>query len=287
MLRIIKNFLLLLMLCSSAAHAQTILGGNLTWESLAGDQYNITLNLYVDCYGLTTSTSAYPQTVDITFNADASCTGAAFTAFSASANNTGFVEISDLCPSELLNSSCNNPSSANLGIKKLTYETTVTLGAGCTWTASFTGMDWSYYFENSLAVFLQDAYIFSTINTTGTAYGLIDILPDQNGDYISYFCAGTAESHLLDLDLPAGYSATYTLDDQYTSGTGGNVPTPVGGFSIPAGLTLTAVNATSANINWTPAALPANSPTQVYTIPVILRLQTPVALTSERYTTAS
>ena len=92
MLRIIKNFLLLLMLCSSAVHAQTILGGNLTWESLAGDQYNITLNLYVDCYGLATSTSPYPQTVDIAFNADASCTGAAFTAFSASANNTSFVE---------------------------------------------------------------------------------------------------------------------------------------------------------------------------------------------------
>ena len=260
---------------SSSLNAQTVLGGNITWESLAGDQYNVTLNLYVDCYGLALNATPYPETVDIAFTADASCSGPSFTAFSAIASNSGFIEISDLCPAELLNSSCNNPSSANLGIKKLTYEATVTLGAGCTWTAAYSGMDWSYYFENSNPIFLQDAFIFSTINTAGTGYGLIDIIPDPDGNYISYFCAGSPEEHLLDLNLPAGYSATYALDDQYTSGTGGNVPTPVGGFFIPNGLTLNQVDASSATINWTPPVLPANSPTQVYTIPVNITITGP------------
>ena len=265
----------LLMLCASTAHAQSILGGNITWESLAGDQYDITLNLYLDCYGVATGASSFPQTVDIAFNADASCTGVAFSAFSASATNTGSVEVSDLCPSELLNSSCNNPSSANLGIKKLSYETTVTLAAGCAWTASYSGMDWSYSFQNMTPFFLQDAYIFSTINTNTTAY-LVDILPDPNGDFISYFCAGAAESHLLDLDLPTGYSAVYTLAQQYTAGTGGNVPTPVSGvFAFPAGLTLNTVNAHSASIDWTPVALPPNSPTEIYTVPVDITITDP------------
>jgi gliding motility-associated-like protein len=273
MLRKIKHVMFLLVLCASSAHAQSILGGNITWESLAGDQYDITLNLYLDCYGVATGTSPFPQTVDIAFNADASCTGAAF---SASANNTGSEEVSDLCPSELTNSSCNNPSSANLGIKKLTYETTVTLAAGCAWTASYSGMDWSYSFENMNPFFLQDAYIFSTINTAGTAYGLVDILRDPNGDYISYFCAGSVETHLLNIDLPAGYSATYTFDEQYTSGTGGNAPIPViGGFTLPAGLTLSPVDASSANVNWTPPALPANSPTQIYTVPINIAITDP------------
>jgi hypothetical protein len=54
------------------------------------------------------------------------------------------------------------------------------------------------------------------------------------------------------------------------------VPTPVGGgFFIPAGLSLNPVDATSASIDWTPAALPANSPTQVYTIPINIAITAP------------
>jgi hypothetical protein len=87
------------------ANAQSILGGNITWDCLGGDQYNVSLNVYVDCFGLATSTSAFPQAVDIVFYPDASCTS---TSFSASADSTSMTEISDLCPTELLNSSCNN-----------------------------------------------------------------------------------------------------------------------------------------------------------------------------------
>jgi hypothetical protein len=276
MFRALKTLVFSLLLFSSVANAQSILGGSITWESLAGDQYNVKLNLYVDCYGLSNVSEPYPQTVDIAFNADASCTGAAFSAFSAPASNTGSTEISDLCPTELLNSSCNNPSSANLGVKKLIYETTVTLAAGCAWTASYSGMDWSFYFENLTPIFLQDAFIFSTINTVGSPYGEIDIIPIPSGNLIPYFCAGNAETHILNINLPAGYSAEYSLDEQYTSGTSGNVPTPIDvGFFIPAGLTLNPIDASSASIDWTPAALPASSPTQVYTIPINITITAP------------
>jgi len=152
--RMVKHLLICLVamffaLQATTTRAQTILGGNITWECLGGDQYNVALNVYVDCFGLASSTSAFPQTVDIVFYPDASCTGPTYNAFSAYADSTSMTEISDLCPTELINSSCNNAASANLGVKKITYETQVALTAGCVWTASYSGLDWSFYFENT------------------------------------------------------------------------------------------------------------------------------------------
>jgi gliding motility-associated-like protein len=256
---------------ATTTRAQTILGGNITWECLGGDQYNVALNVYVDCFGLASSTSAFPQTVDIVFYPDASCTGPTYNAFSAYADSTSMTEISDLCPTELINSSCNNAASANLGVKKITYETQVALTAGCVWTASYSGLDWSFYFENTTPVFLQDAYIFSEINTAAATCGLVDILPDVDGGYISYFCAqpSTAEQHDIQISLPAGVTATYAFGLAYTSGATANAPVAIGGFSIPAGLTL---NPASGLLSWTPPALPLNSPTQVYIVPVDIEL---------------
>lgn len=251
-----------ILLNASVVSAQSILGGNITWDCLGGNQYNVALNVYVDCYGLASSTSAFPQAVDIVFYPDASCSS---TSFSASADSTSMTEISDLCPTELLNSSCNNAASANLGVKKITYETVVTLSPGCTWTAAFSSLDWSFYFENTAPIFLQDAYIFSEINTAAATCGLIDILPDVDGGFISYFCAQSASAHDVQVSLPAGVTATYSFGIPYTSGSTANSPVAVSGFSIPAGLT---INAASGLLNWTPPALPANSPPLVYIIPV-------------------
>ncbi len=274
--RMVKHLLIcaaaiFFVLQASTTRAQTILGGNITWECLGGDQYNIALNIYVDCFGLASSTSAFPQTVDIVFFPNASCTGPSYTAFSAYADSTSMTEISDLCPTELTNSSCNNATSANLGIKKITYETQTALAAGCSWTVSYNGLDWSYYFENAAPVFLQDAYIYSEINTAATSCGLVDILPDLDGGYISYFCAqpATAEEHDIQISLPAGVTATYAFGVPYTSGAVVNSPVAISGFSIPAGLTL---NPTTGLLSWTPPALPANSPTLVYIVPVDIAL---------------
>ncbi|MFM9004661.1 MAG: hypothetical protein ACKOSR_04055, partial [Flavobacteriales bacterium] len=132
---LVGGFLFFLSLFSSELRAQSVLGGNITWNCTGGNQYTVALNLYVDCYGLATSTSAFPASSDIFFYPDASCTAPEFSAFSVSADSTVMVEISDLCPTELPNSSCNNAASANLGIKKITYEGQVSLAPGCSWTA--------------------------------------------------------------------------------------------------------------------------------------------------------
>ena len=248
--------------------AQTTLGGNITWECLGSNQYNVSLNVYVDCYGLANSTSAFPATVDILFYPQGACSGSGF---SASADSTTMEEISDLCPTEIVNSACNNAASANLGVKKITYEAVVTLAPGCLWTAAFNGLDWSYYFENTTPVFLQDAYIYSEINTSSSVCGLVEVLPDTDGGYISYFCAqpATPEEHDIELNLPAGVSATFAFSTPFTTGASANAPAALSGFSIPAGLT---INATTGVLSWSPPALPANSPTLAYVVPVDIEL---------------
>ncbi len=261
--------LLSLLLSSLAMRSQTTVGGNITWECLGGNQYNVALNLYVDCYGLAASTSAFPAAVDLVFFPDASCTGPTFNAFSAVADSSSMGEISDLCPTELLNSSCNNSASANLGIKKITYEAEVTLTPGCVWTATFSGLDWSFYFENADAVFLQDAYISSEINTASATCGLIDVIPDAENAFISYFCATAPSSHEIELTLPIGITPAYSIGVAYTSGAAINSPVVMPGFSVPAGLS---IDATTGVISWTPPALPVNSPTLVYIVPVEIEL---------------
>lgn len=256
------------LIAAASMQAQSVLGGGITWNCLGGDQYNVSLNLYVDCYGAG-STAQYPGFVDIVFAPDASCAGPSFNSFSASAASTSTTEVSDLCPTELLNSSCNNAASANLGIKKIVYETQVTLAAGCIWSAHFNALDWSFYFENADAVFLQDAYIESEINTASTVCGLNNILPQSAGNFVSYFCSAFAEQHDVELALPAGVTATYTLGTPLTTGATPNSSIAIPGFSIPAGLS---INSTTGIISWTPPALPANSPTLVYIIPIDIEL---------------
>lgn len=40
------------------AQANHVLGGNLTWDCLGGNQYTITLRIYKDCYGASPALSA-------------------------------------------------------------------------------------------------------------------------------------------------------------------------------------------------------------------------------------
>jgi hypothetical protein len=48
---VVIAFLAFMLNLTNSMQAQSILGGSITWERLAGDQYNVSLNLYYDCYG--------------------------------------------------------------------------------------------------------------------------------------------------------------------------------------------------------------------------------------------
>lgn len=119
---------LLLMVCLVAcclfswreARASHAAGADLTYTCLGNNQYQINLAFYRDCDGIAAPTNA---SVTI-FNG---CTGGTTT---LTLVRQGFIEVTQLCPSQINNSSCNG---GNLpGIQQYTYSANYTFPSSCT-----------------------------------------------------------------------------------------------------------------------------------------------------------
>jgi hypothetical protein len=226
---------------SMDADAQLILGGNISWQCLGSNQYTITLTQYRDCSG----SPGDPGSVDVFFY-PSGCGGVAF---SANLPLTNTVEISDLCPTELPNSTCSGVG-ATPGTVQVTYTGTVTLTAGCTWNAYYNAWDYSVLYENQNPVFQQDSYLLSVIDTNAPCGTSPNITSSPSTPQVPYLCAGVPYVHNAFVNLPAGYSCTYSLTDVYTSGATPGTFVTTSGFAQPSGLTISAAGI----INWTPPA---------------------------------
>jgi gliding motility-associated-like protein len=117
----------ILFLSQNYIYASHVSGGDISYKCMGNNQYEITLNLFRDCSGITMSTS---ETVTIT----SSC-GTKTVALSLT--NPGGTEISQLCPSFLPQSTCNG---GNLpGMQRYTYKGTVSLTPPCSnWVIKWT-----------------------------------------------------------------------------------------------------------------------------------------------------
>ncbi len=217
-MKLIKLFLIFTLSCLYLPTlANHILGGNISYECLGGDEYEITFTIYKDCLGATS-----PAPVEDLFFIPNGCSSA----FSAPSLFQSETEISDLCPSELLNSSCSGGFIP--GVLELTYSVTVTLDPACTWTVSWASGGWNYFvnMDNSSLPFAQ---IETTIDPTLGCNSSIEI-SDTNND-IPYYCSGEAVVNQLEVDNPDGYTLTYSLCDALTTG-GVTAPYDVGnGYS--------------------------------------------------------
>jgi hypothetical protein len=95
-LRLLALFLFLL--GSLVSEAQNSMGGNISWIYIGSNQYQITLTRYLDCFGAGT----IPPSEDIFIYS----TGCANTIpLNPTLNLVSNTEVSELCPSELANSS--------------------------------------------------------------------------------------------------------------------------------------------------------------------------------------
>ncbi|MEY3397901.1 MAG: hypothetical protein RL220_495, partial [Bacteroidota bacterium] len=196
-------FILSLLACVFQTRANHVLGGNITWECLGGNQYAVTLTIYKDCFGSTPAPAE--ETV---FIFPSGCTGVPFSLDMAFASET---EISDLCASELINSSCNGGLIP--GTQEVVYTEIVTLDPSCVWNIQWFSGDWNYFvnMDNSL---LPDAYFSATINPAAGCNESLDV----NSLGVPYFCQGDAVAWQLDIDNPNGYTLSYTLTSVLTSG---------------------------------------------------------------------
>ncbi|MFN0032218.1 MAG: hypothetical protein ACKVOR_08680, partial [Flavobacteriales bacterium] len=239
---ILKRLLILMAfaLPGLACEANHVLGGNITWECLGGDQYEITFTMYKDCYG----TPGDPLTESFFFFPS----GCASAAFSVDLDYVTAVEISDLCVTEFPNSSCSGGLAP--GTMQVTYSGIVTLDPGCTWEAIWNNGSWNYFqnMDNFVAGNPVDAYITAEINTSAPCDDSIDITSSLADPAIEYACFGAPFCHQIDVTNPNAYTLTYTLVNTQTTGavlgTSMNAPN----YTIPAGVTLSATG----NLCWTP-----------------------------------
>jgi gliding motility-associated-like protein len=202
--RVLLGLFLLFSLQSAANH---ILGGNISYECLGGDQYQITLTIYKDCFGATVE----PNFENLFFFPDG-CT----LPFSLNIPLVSAVEISDLCPTELVNSSCSGGFIP--GTQQLTYSAVVTLNPGCSWEVEWFQGDWNYFInmDNSM---LPTAYFSAMIDPTLGCYSSVEVTSMQ----VPYSCLGDAYTHQITVDNPNGYTLQYSFVCPQTLG-GVNAP---------------------------------------------------------------
>ena len=232
-------FLLVAIFYGLSTQANHMLGGNITWDCAGPGQYAITLTIYKDCYG----TPGDPASESIVFYPS----GCGAVPFSANMNFVSATQISNLCPSEFANSSCNT-GGFQPGTSQVIYTVTVSLAAGCQWQAIYNSGDWNYF--NNMNAIPQNAFIQTVINTAQPCTNSPDITSTPANPQIPYICLNQPFSLTLPLTNPAGYTYTYALGNCQTTGATINNPITASGYVAPAGLTLT-----GNTINWTPGTL--------------------------------
>ena len=182
---------------SVGLQANHILGGNISYACLGGDQYLFTLTIYKDCFGATPA----PGIENVFFIPDAGCSSIAF---SAPFDLVSVTEISDLCASELANSSCNG--GFNPGTEAVVYQQTISLDPNCVWEVSYGSSDWNYFVNMDNAL-LPTAYLSTSVDTNFGCNSSVEITSDP----VPYACVNDPVSHFLAFNNPDGFTLNVSL----------------------------------------------------------------------------
>lgn len=203
---VIRNLLFVMsILLSIDVAANHVMGGNISYTCLGADTYGITLTVYTDCFG---GTPPIAQE-NVFFIPQNNCT----LPFSVNLQYQTTEDITDLCASEIVNSSCNG--GVNPGMETQTYYAEVTLDPGCVWDISWNGGDWNYFInmDNGL---LPTAYILTTLDPT--VVGCADSVLPVNTFPVNYACANEAVTYPINISNPNGYDLTFSLVCPFTVG---------------------------------------------------------------------
>jgi hypothetical protein len=141
-------FTLLTFSFAKNTQASHISGGDISYECVGQDSFLVTLKLFRDCAGISA-----PTTGIMTFTS--TCGGSV----NATLTQNSFAEISQLCPTQLSNSTCS--SGALPGLQEYIYSGLVVLSPACnTWT-----MAWSSCCRNNAVtnVSPNGTYLYSTL----------------------------------------------------------------------------------------------------------------------------
>lgn len=200
-----------------------IMGGHITYECLGVDTYEVTLYIYKDCFGATEA----PATENLFFIPD----GCAFP-FSANIPLVSVTEISDLCDSELANSSCNGGFIP--GAQLVVYSGLVNLNQSCEWNIQWASGDWNYFINMDNGM-LPTAFFSTTLDPT--IAGCNSSISFTSDNPVAYVCTGDPLVYDLEVANPNNYDLTFSLTCPLTTG-GVNAPLFSSCLEPIAGLTL-------------------------------------------------
>lgn len=221
------------LLGASQVNASHIVGGEILWECLGNNQYQITMNLFRDCFGITPSTQ---ETIFFT----SPCGDVQLTV-----TNQSITEVSQLCPEEITNSTCNGGTLP--GIEQWTYTGIVTLPPCDSWT-----MGWSSCCRNAAVLNivdpdLADTYLEGTLNNADFP---CDNSPVFNNQPIPYVCQNQPVLYSYGVSDQDGDSLYYEFIAAME--TGGVPVLYQGGFSFDNPIPGITIDPNSGLISFTP-----------------------------------
>ncbi|MFN3876319.1 MAG: hypothetical protein ACK4L7_10460, partial [Flavobacteriales bacterium] len=183
-----------LALASAWSLATHFSGGEIYWTCLGNNQYRITLMVYRDCAGMNVD-----QNVTVQLNSPCGNTSMMLT-------HNGPVEISQLCDSQLPNSTCNGGTLP--GIQHYTYTGVVTLAPCDSWTISYTNIYRNNAIVNLVAPGTQRTHIRAVVNTLVSP---CNDSPQMSNSAIPYVCLGYPVTYSFGAWDPEGDSLSYEL----------------------------------------------------------------------------
>jgi gliding motility-associated-like protein len=188
-------FFLVNLLLPKITTASHVSGGDISFQCIGPNTYQITLNLFRDCSGIAMSNTEFVDAVS-------TCGGTANITMNLS--NINGTNISQLCPTDSLNSTCFGGTLP--GMQLYTYTGIIVLAPPCdTWTLS-----WSTCCRNNTinvpSSSSDDIYIQTTLNTVTAPCNNSPIFTSQP---IPYVCANQTVNYNFGVTEPDGDSLSF------------------------------------------------------------------------------
>jgi hypothetical protein len=223
MKKIISAILILFVfLFVTTGKANHIAGADLGYVCLGSNQYRINLNLYVDCVGTA------PNSQQKIYFSSTTCGSLASVLINLV--NAGGTEISQLCPSQINNSSCNGGTLP--GMRVYHYSGDVVISPPCdTWIISWTSCCRNNAVTN-LQLSTNSIYLEATLNSVTST---CNSSPSFTAQPIPYVCANQLVNYNFGATDPDGDSLYYSFVNamatgptaiSYVSGYSATMPVP-------------------------------------------------------------
>lgn len=197
---IIKITLLIFFTNVLSAFATHVAGAEITYKNVGVDSFLVTVNIFEDCGGAAT----LPNTITVYFS-----NNCGFSDFNSTFNRISTTEVSQLCPSEQGNSTCNGGTLP--GMRQKVYQKVVVLQQCNSWT-----IKWGVANRNA-SVNLDPPgntlyfAVTATLNNSGNSSN--NNSPEFYAQPIPYVCANQLVNYSFGVSELDGDSIVYTFAD--------------------------------------------------------------------------